>query len=109
MARWRWAAQRDTDVKVLSLILVAFNVLLWGGMSLLGVSLLQGVAAQHALGYPNAGQVSYYLAFPFVLLVASMARPIWLLRGGKKNLGIGALIGTLAVLPVYLFSYTGGV
>jgi hypothetical protein len=96
-------------VKVLSLFLVALNVIFWGGFSLLGVSLLQGVAAQHAAGYPNAGQASYYLAFPFVIFVASLARPLWLLRCGRKNLGIGALIGTLAILPIYLFSYTGGV
>ena len=96
-------------MRLASYILLSLNGTLWGGMTLLGGSVLRGVAAQHAPGYPNYGQVTYYLAFPLAMLLLSTARPAWRWRVGKQNLGVGALTATLVLLPIYLFAYTGGV
>jgi hypothetical protein len=88
---------------------MALNILVWGGLSWMGAGLLEGAASQDLAGYPNAGQIIYYLTLPLLILALSLGRPLWRLRKQRDNLGVGTLCATLALLPVYLFPYTGGV
>lgn len=96
-------------VRIVSLILTCINAAAWGGLALFGFGLVHGVSDQHAIGYPNWEQIAYYLIFPTLMLCVSLSRPIWKFRSGKQNLGTGTSLAMLAVLPLYLAGYTGGV
>jgi hypothetical protein len=100
---------RLTFIRIASYVLLFLNGFLWGGLTLLGVSLLLGVAAQHARGYPNYGQVIYYFAFPLTVFLISTIRPALRWRLGMENLGVGGLAVALVLIPLFLFAYAGGV
>jgi hypothetical protein len=78
-------------------------------LALLGLSLLQGVAAQHVPGYPNTGQLRYYLYVPVGISLALLAISFISLRfrvGGA--LAIIPALAILAVLP-FMMVYSGGI
>jgi hypothetical protein len=53
-------------------VLIVLNLLAWGGLTWLGVDIIEGVRNQHAPGYPNSGQISYYIGFPCVMLALAV-------------------------------------
>ena len=72
--------------------------------------MLNNVSSQHVTGYPNSGQIFYYLKLP--LIVAAVAMTAIFLCNFVKRLPIMLAIaasGCLLYLPVYLLPYSGGV
>jgi hypothetical protein len=53
--------------------------------------------------------MTYYVVTPLVVLVVALGPPLWRLLRRKKNLGIAWLAISLALSPIYLFAYSGGV
>lgn len=83
---------------------------LWLGLVYLGLDGLQGVRAQHVVGYPNASQIGYYVAAPAVvagILIVAIGALNFVKRSSAALTVVG-LIGLFA-LPFYLLPYTGGV
>ena len=82
---------------------------LWAYLALVGLDALADIAAQGALGYPNAGQRNFYLHFPLGMALLSLAAlaASWRRRwAGPAGWLAGLLIAALA--PYMLF-YSGGV
>jgi hypothetical protein len=92
-----------------SRITTAFALLIWGYFALAGLGAMSDIAAQHAPGYPNAGQRNYYLYIPLAMAAISLAlaAAAWF---AKKNLPIGcAALATIAAWFVYIITYSGGI
>ena len=90
-------------------IVAIVGAVLWGSLALLGLDLLKGVSAQNAPGYPNAGQLRYYLYFPLVMLSTSLLFALLSMRyrlGGA--FGCAPLLIILMIAP-FMLAYTGGV
>jgi len=89
-------------------VLSAVNVLLWGLLIWLGVEGIKGVESQHVAGYPNDGQLSYYVRFPILMAAVAVA----LFAFGRftrfRRTALGLQILVTVTLPFYLFAYTGG-
>jgi len=96
-------------MKKAPLILMALNGLVWGGLSWMGWDGIKSIEAQHAAGYPHAGQIGYYLAIPLLMLPAALL-PGALLGQTKWSAGanLWCSLTLLAVFP-YLLPYGGGV
>ena len=90
-------------------LLLLIGGLLWGALALMGWGGIQSIAAQHAPGYPNAGQIHYYVLIPLAASALSFA----LLGATWFGRFVGALsaAGLLLILLIfpYLLPYTGGV
>ena len=89
--------------------LTVVNILVWGGFTLLGIDLTNGVTAQHIAGYPNSGQIAYYIRFP--LAMAACATAAYLLARFTRFKGCALSIQILVLLVFFPFflAYTGGV
>ena len=59
-------------MKKAPLVLMALNGLAWGCLSWMGWNGIKYIESQHATGYPNTGQIGYYLAAPLVMLTLSL-------------------------------------
>jgi hypothetical protein len=90
-------------------IAAVVNGLIWLALVWLGWSLLHGVEAQHAHGYPNHGQRTYYLTFPIIMAAFTLAL-FALARFTRFRTAtlFAQVIVFLIVLP-FLLSYGGGV
>ena len=89
-------------------ILVGLNVMLWGSLAAFGVRLMQGVRAQHAAGYPNAGQIANYVGVPAAVAAACVLWGLWLWRRKPRRHGEPLLVAALCLLLPYLLVYSGG-
>jgi hypothetical protein len=92
-----------------SRIATALALLIWGYFALMGFDAMSSIAAQHAPGYPNSGQRTYYLFIPLAMAAVSVALAVaaWT---AKKNAPIGcAALATIAAWFVYIIPYTGGI
>lgn len=100
MIRWRMSS-------ALTLALIVVNVAAWGWLSFVGYNLIQGVIAQDVLGYPNVGQIAHSVVIPVLVVVVSIAPPLWsvLCQSPPKR---WPLIATLALLLPYVLTLTGG-
>lgn len=92
-------------MRIASYVLTVANVVLWGGLSLLGVEYLRIIASHHVAGAPNPGQVTVWLAIPSAILLLSLVRPLLRLRAREENLGVGLLSVSLALVPFYALTY----
>jgi hypothetical protein len=91
-------------------ILTGLDCLLWGGLLLVGINLIDGVSAQHARGYPNSTQIFHYIGLPGAVTAALILAAVvfnFVIRS-PTWLGILSVVALLP-LPVYLFMYGGGV
>ena len=92
-----------------TVILLALNGLVWGGLSWAGWDGIKYIESQHAAGHPNSGQIGYYLAIPLLMLslslvpTALLSQTKWCIAG---NIWCGLTL--IAVFP-YLLPYGGGV
>jgi hypothetical protein len=102
-------AQETGPMKKSPLVLMALNGFIWGGLSWMGWDGIRYIESQHAAGYPNTGQIGYYLATPLVMLAVSLL-PLAVL-GQTKWSAFGNVWGclTLLVAFLYLIPYGGGV
>jgi hypothetical protein len=88
---------------------MALNAFVWGGLSWMGWGGIQYVESQHAVGYPNTGQIGYYLVIPLMMLSASLV-PAALLGQTKWSAAANLWLSlTLIAAFPYLLPYTGGV
>ena len=89
--------------------LTVVNTLLWCGFTWLGFDLSDGVVAQHVAGYPNAGQIAYYIQFPIAMAACAVAA--FLFARFNRFRGTALMIEILVLLVVlpFIFGYTGGV
>jgi hypothetical protein len=88
-------------------IAASLSIVLWALFTYIGYNLLTESAKRQVPGYPNAGQRHYYLHFPLIMILISIA----LLMFAKK-LPVGLFIALwllqiFAFIPFFL-GYTGG-
>jgi hypothetical protein len=96
-------------MKKTPLFLMALNILVWGGLSWIGWGLIRSVEARHAAGYPNLGQIEYYLVLPLLMLSVSLVPGAFLGQTRWSSLAtIWCSLTLIAVVP-YLLPYSGGV
>ena len=96
-------------MKKTPLILMALNILVWGGLSWIGWGLIRSVEARHAAGYPNLGQIECYLVLPLLMLSVSLVPGAFLDQTRWSALAtIWCSFTLIAVVP-YLLPYSGGV
>ena len=83
---------------------------MWLGMFWLGRGLLDGVAEQRVLGYPNSGQIDFLVVWPaaiaFILLLSAWVTNS--LYRWPRVLGCVSGLALLILVP-YLLVYGGGV
>jgi hypothetical protein len=86
---------------------VAFAI--WLALGLNGRTLLSGAVAQQAPGFPNSGQIDYYLAIP-LLVAISILVVAWVCSAIKRLSWVQLILSVFALiaLPVYMLAYTGG-
>ncbi len=91
-------------------ILTGLAGLLWFGLFLLGWDLIKGVVARGVLGYPNAGQIEFYVVWP-ALVVMALTTSAWVCNGTRRwpRLLLASTGVSLAALLPFMFFYTGGV
>lgn len=90
-------------------VLVAINVLVWGGLTWMGAGLLRNVAAQHIDGFPSGGQLIYYLYIPVVLLLLSLIGLAVSRYTRFRRTALVLEIALLAYFVPFILPYTGGV
>jgi len=90
-------------------VFAALNSVVWGGLVLLGFSLMRGVTDQHVPGYPNSGQIGYYVRMPVVMSVFTLG--LYLLSFVRRMPCLFLVIEVLALLLFfpYMLAYTGGI
>jgi hypothetical protein len=90
-------------------VVAGINILLWGAFIWIGRGLLYNSAGRGIPGFPNQGQVTYYLYLPIGMLTLALCAYA-LSRVSKLRyvtLGIEVLV-LVAFVPFFL-EYTGGV
>ena len=93
---------------VVNNIAAASNILIWCGFTWLGVGLTKGVTDQNVPGYPNTGQLIYYIRFPLVMAACTIgAYAVSRFTGYKRTALAVQLVALLILLP-FLLGYTGG-
>lgn len=95
-------------MKRISMTAIAATAI-WLALVVMGYQGIQGVVAQHAEGYPNAGQIRYYVVFPSIIAVVAALTAICLWFGRFRMLARIVQVLTFLVLFPYLLIYTGGV
>jgi hypothetical protein len=82
------------------------TTLLWALFTYLGYDAMQGVARQHAPGYPNAGQWHYYVYFPIIMLFFGVA--LFLMARRLPSMLFRTLWGAQVVVFIVFFLGSGG-
>jgi hypothetical protein len=59
-------------------------------------------------GYPNTGQLRFYVFFPEAMTLLSACSTMFVNKLPKSLFVISSLI-QFALIPIYLFYYTGGI
>jgi len=90
-------------------VMLALNLLVWGGFALIGTDLVLGVASRHIPGYPNWGQITYSIAIPTALGSIAVTAARSLRTGKRPDMALGVLILTVGCLPFYLYGFGGGI
>jgi len=88
--------------------LMAASIVLWGFFAWSGFNGIKGVQARHVPGYPNRGQIEFYIVFPLIMVAIALVLPILLRRTPWSGGGTAILIATLLLLIPYAFVFTGG-
>jgi peptidoglycan/LPS O-acetylase OafA/YrhL len=64
--------------------------------------------ARHVPGYPNRGQIEFYVVFPLLIAAIALVLSILLRRTRWSGRGTTALIAALLLLIPYGFVFIGG-
>ena len=88
---------------------------LWLALFVMGRGLAYGVYDQRVLGYPNSGQIDYYVLFP-ICMVAGLMLIAWACnvfhRPSSKlwsSILLTCSVLSFGMLFLYLLPYSGGV
>jgi hypothetical protein len=90
---------------------------LWASFVWIGIGLTKGVVAQHVLGFPSSGQITYYICVPLVVattlllsaIVLNFARRLPIIPPIIPPIALAVLAGVAFMfLPLYIFGYGGG-
>jgi len=94
---------------VVNAIAALVNALAWLGLTWGGWGLLRGLEVQMIPGYPNHGQVMYYLYFPLAMGACALA--VYAVARFSRFKKLALLIQALLFLFLFPFmlAYTGGV
>lgn len=91
-------------------ILAGFCCVLWAALLWIGIGLIEGVTAQEVPGYPNSGQIFFYIGVPAALVATLLLSAIVLNFVRRSPILLAVLSGAaLLLLPFYLLVYGGGV
>jgi len=88
---------------------------LWLALFVTGRGLAYGVYSQRVLGYPNAGQIDYYILFPIcvvaILMLIAWACNVFYRPPARlwSSILLVCSILSFGTLFLYLLPYTGGV
>ena len=84
-------------------------MLLWGGLGLLGLTLIASVTEQHVFGFPNDAQRMFYVRIPFAILATALVA--YFLSFTRRVSWLFFAIQILALLCFfpYLLFFGGGV
>jgi hypothetical protein len=93
---------------VVNNIAAASNVLIWCGFTWLGRGLINGVTGQNVTGYPNTGQLIYYLRFPLVMAACTIGAYAVSRFTRYKRMALAVQFVALLVFLPFLLGYTGG-
>jgi len=89
-------------------VLAGINVLLWGAFIWIGRGLIHNLAGRAVPGYPNHGQMTYYVYFPMAMLTLALsAYAIGRVRK-LRYVGLGVEVLVLVVFAPFFLGYTGG-
>jgi hypothetical protein len=90
--------------------LAGIAISLWLALAFIGRGLIYGVIEQHVLGYPNRGQIEYYLTIPVAVAIALLICA-WLCNAIRRLPWLLAVVSALSMLALgpYLLPYSGGV
>ena len=90
-------------------LILCVATLAWTWLALSGWGVIAGIRAQHAPGYPNAGQLHYYVVLPALAAAGCAILFVAALLARRPGCPL-ALVGAaaLAALLPYLLFYTGG-
>lgn len=84
------------------------GAMLWGALLYAGVVATTNASVHSVSGSPSTGQLRFYVLFPEAMTILS-ACLIAFIPKFPKWLGASLLAIQFALLPAYLFSYTGGI
>ena len=59
--------------------LMAASIVSWGFFAWSGFNGIKGLQAQHVPGYPNRGQIEFYVVFPLIMVATALVLPLVLL------------------------------
>jgi len=90
-------------------VFFVLNFLVWGGLVLLGIDMLRGVSDQHVPGYPNSGQISYYVRAPVVMVVFTLGTYVFSLMRRPSRLPLAIEVLALLLFFPYVVRYSGGI
>ena len=88
--------------------LMAANSVSWGFFAWSGFNRIKGAQAQHVPGYPNRGQIEFYVVFPLLIAAIALVLPMLLRRTRWSGRGTTILMATLILLIPYGFVFIGG-
>lgn len=90
-------------------LILLLATLAWTWLALAGWSGIEGIRDQHAAGYPNEGQIRFYLVLPALAAAACLVLFVAALLSRRFGcaLALSGALALAALLP-YLFFYTGG-
>jgi dolichyl-phosphate-mannose--protein O-mannosyl transferase len=82
---------------------------LWAFWIWLGIGAIRSIAAQHAPGYPNSGQIFFYIALPALIItvLALFAVVLNFVWRSPSTLAVVAFVGFLLLFPYLLMSGGG--
>ncbi|MCK9193519.1 MAG: hypothetical protein M0P19_06555 [Nevskia sp.] len=81
---------------------------IWVSFVIMGYQGIQSVAMQNVQGYPNDGQIRFYIVLPSIVATAVALSAICFWFNRLKALARAIQVFSLVALFPYLFFYTGG-
>ena len=89
-------------------ILGFLTVIIWGGLTWLGVALQFAARNQHGPGYPTGTQLSLYVFLPLALPLVGLAAYGLAYYTRFKRTGVAVTVVLLACVLPYLLLYARG-
>jgi uncharacterized membrane protein YwzB len=81
---------------------------IWVSFVIMGYQGIQSVVTQNVQGYPNVGQIRFYIILPSIVATAVACSAICFWFNRLKILARTVQVFSLVALFPYLFFYTGG-